>query len=159
MSEGVDYAKRAIQRREARKAGRKSTMSTEERLTLQCRILADRLALALHVMTAHEQFIRHETTVEWIKYLEDWAVELTKVEPRPKRGRKWQFDFYRGQQRYRFLKNAVRGMLRGQIAELTGVSDGSGEDAQGGRGGEDSVPDYLGDTGGAADRDDVAQLS
>ena len=111
----IDYAKRAIARKKGNHAGRKSTMSAEERLKRQVVILADRLALALHIMSDHEQFIRHETTVEQMKYLEDWVEELLSYEEPAAEGRARRFDYYRRAQRYTYAITSVRALLRRQI--------------------------------------------
>lgn len=112
----VDYAKRTIDRQNKRNAERSSTMPTEERLRRQVAILADRLALALHIMSDHEQFLRHETTVEQMKYLEDWVEELLSLEADSAgEGRARRFDYYRKARRYGYVMQSVRALLRKQI--------------------------------------------
>ena len=117
MTEEVDYAKRAVQRRDARNALR--PIYDREDLAKMVKILGDRLALALHIMSDHKQFIEHETTPDQMKYLEDWVETLLEVEDPPKgpgRAQKW--DYYRKVKRYEYLRSGIRGMLRRQLKAL-----------------------------------------
>ena len=66
-------------------------------------------------MSDHEQFIRHETTVEQMKYLEDWVEELLSEEPHVDPGRDRKFDYYRRAQRYTYCCNGIRTMMRNQF--------------------------------------------
>jgi len=117
MSESeVDYAKRAQERKKLRNAGRESTLSPTERLSRQVVILADRLALALHIMSDHEQFISKETTAEQMKYLEDWVEELLSFEePAETDKHARRFDYYRRAQRYTYMTTSIRALLRHQL--------------------------------------------
>lgn len=113
--EDVDYAKRAIERRQARNAERKSTIPEVERLRRQVVILADRLALALHVMSHHQEVVEYKTTLEWMKHHEDWVEKLLTEEPKVPEHRSRKFDFYRKAQRYTYLCSGIRTMLRVQV--------------------------------------------
>ena len=130
MSEPNVHAKRAVQRKNARNAGRVQSMTEVQRLRLQVRILADRLALALHLMCDHEQFIRFNTTAEQMDYLEQWVERLLLVEQPPKPGHKWPFDFWRKMQRYRYIKQSLRALLRNQIRVMQGFDDDFDEGEQ-----------------------------
>lgn len=113
-AEEIDYAKRAIERKAAREAQRPKY--TKQDLHAMIQILGDRLALALHVMSDHRQFIEHETTVEQMKWLEDWVETLLEFEePARAEGLTRKFDYYRKLQRYTYLRSGIRGLLRKQI--------------------------------------------
>lgn len=111
----VDYAERAAQRRRANHGGRTSSIPENERLKRQITILADRLALALHIMSDHEQFIRHSTTSAQMKHLEDWVEELLEEEPEVAEGRSRRFDYWRKVTRYGYLMSGIRTLLRVQV--------------------------------------------
>ena len=121
MTDEYVYARRAIERKRARHTGRRSTLSAEKLAQLQVRILADRLALALAAMSSHEEVIRYGDALKWMKYHEDWADTLTSIEPRVTRGRQRRFSHHRQRQLYRYYKNAIRTLVRQQVAEELGV--------------------------------------
>lgn len=126
MNDRNRYAERAMQRKQGNRAGQfQSKKTREQQLASQVRILADRLALALAVMTHHEELLRHSDILEWMKHLEAWTERLEEVEPAVSEGRERRFDHHRRQSLYRYHTTAIRALLRGQLEEdeLGNVTD------------------------------------
>ena len=114
----INYGKRVIDRRKANEAARpRAVESREDRLEKQLKILADRLTLAIMTLFDGHSFMKAETVIAQLDYLENAGNEVLKMEQTPSVGLSRPLDARRKTTLYRTIMSSVRHLVRIQYQE------------------------------------------